>query len=288
VAFLDLPGARIRYEVQGHDGPAVLLVHGGMCDLGDWRLQADNLARDHRVVACDLRCHGGSTGAVEDCRVEQWAADCLALADALGLGRVVLVGHSLASRIVLEAASGRPDKVAGVVLLDGSRSHGGFAASAPPPDAGPPPMQRTLAEILDLTIGPFVDAGTRARLQATMAATPPPVMQAIVEAMRAWDLERADSVLARLPGAMPLLAVQSTYHDAHTPRRSLTHAAERTPYLDWLCALHPGTSLRVLPETGHFIMLERPALVTGIIRDFARDAETSGPVGPAGENHGQS
>jgi pimeloyl-ACP methyl ester carboxylesterase len=149
-------------------------------------------------------------------------------------------------------------------------------------------MQRTLAEILDLTIGPFVDAGTRARLQATMAATPPAVMQAIVEAMRAWDLERADNVLGGLPKAMPLLAVQSTYHDAHTPRRSLDRTDERTPYLDWLCALHPGTSLRVLPRTGHFIMLERPALVTGIIRDFARDAETSGPPGPVGENHGQS
>jgi pimeloyl-ACP methyl ester carboxylesterase len=90
-----------------------------------------------------------------------------------------------------------------------------------------------------------------------------------------------------LPDSLPLLAVQSTYHDAHTPRRSLTHTAERTPYLDWLCAVRPQTSMRVLPGTGHFIMLERSEVVTGIIRDFARATQALTPAARTGEKDGQ-
>ena len=112
---MHIAGADIFHDQPGTDGPAIVLVHGGMCDHHDWDRMLPSLAAKHTVVRLDLRGHGRSTGDAADCTVEHWAADVLALIAALGLAPAILVGHSLASRIVAEAAVQNPGAVAGLV-----------------------------------------------------------------------------------------------------------------------------------------------------------------------------
>lgn len=279
MASFALNGADIHYERVGTGRPAFVFVHGGCCALGDWANQLSGLGGEFTALAMDLRGHGRSGGDDRDLHVGRWAADVNALIDALELGPAVITGHSLGARIAAEAAWRRPDNVAALVLLDGSRTVGGLAATAPAePPADAPPQDPSLAAILDRTVGPHADPTVRRHVIETMSAAPPAVMDAAVRALQDWDSERADLVFAGLPADLPVLAIQSTYHDRFTPRRSLRNVDETTPYLDFLRAIRPGVEVRVLPDTGHFSMLERGDVVTSLVRAFGLAAWRAGPA----------
>ncbi len=260
-------GTQLCYRVSGQTGPAVALIHGGGCTQRDWHAVTELLERDHRVLTFDLRCHGGSGGAIADCSIELWAADVNRLIDHLGIPPAVLVGHSLASRIVVEAALQQPGNCRGVVLLDGSRVAGGFAATGPAPDAparGPVAMAQIIAEI----VGPHADAAVHAHVLETMSSHSMELLQQSVTAYQVWDNDKADAAFAELPRDLPILAVQSTYHDNFTPRYSLDVATQSTRYLDFLRMVRPDIAVHILPEVGHFSMLEKPLAVARMIRDF--------------------
>ena len=86
------------------DGPPLLFIHGfaqcGLC----WREQFESaLARDYRLVAFDLRGHGGSDKPLEplayiDSRA--WAGDVAAVIGHWGLERPVLIGWSYAGTVI--------------------------------------------------------------------------------------------------------------------------------------------------------------------------------------------
>jgi 3-oxoadipate enol-lactonase len=102
----------IAYEAHG-DGPAILLVHEGVADRRMWRGQVPVLARDHRVVAVDLRGFGetphasGPFSNVDDLRE---------VLDELGIERATVVGGSFGAKVALEFAVTHPERVERLVL----------------------------------------------------------------------------------------------------------------------------------------------------------------------------
>lgn len=271
-----IDGAELHYELAGSGRPAIVLVHGGCCTLSDWRAQIGCLSAEFTVLAMDLRGHGRSTGTAGTFSVPRWAEDVAALIEALAIGPAVIVGHSLGTRIAAEAVSRRPGNAAALVLLDGSRVVGGRAATTP--QAGFAEAQggdMSLAAILDRTVGPHADAATRQHVVSTMSSAPEAVMGAAVKALEEWDRERADAVFASLSASLPVLAIQSTYHDNFTPRRCFEHEGESSPYLDHLRAALPRLAVKILPRTGHFSMMERPDEVTAAIREVGLAASAA-------------
>lgn len=100
-------------------GPPVVLLHGWTLDGRAWTPQRA-LADRFRLIAPDRRGFGRSTAPFD---IAAETDDLIALADALELDRMILVGMSQGGRVALRAARDRPERVAGLVLqgapLDG-------------------------------------------------------------------------------------------------------------------------------------------------------------------------
>jgi 3-oxoadipate enol-lactonase len=102
----------IAYEEHG-DGPAVLLVHEGVADRRMWRGQVPVLARDHRVVAVDLRGFGETPNASG---LFSHVDDLREVLDELGIERATVVGGSFGAKVALELAVTHPERVERLVL----------------------------------------------------------------------------------------------------------------------------------------------------------------------------
>jgi pimeloyl-ACP methyl ester carboxylesterase len=112
-------GLNFHYQQAG-EGPDVVLIHGVTGDLSIWFLcQAMGvLARSFRVTAYDLRGHGYSDVSPSGYTSADQAGDAIAIMDALGIDRAMLVGHSFGGVIAMHAAVLHPGRIEAVVLSD--------------------------------------------------------------------------------------------------------------------------------------------------------------------------
>jgi lipase len=97
---------------------AVVCIHGAAQHGGIYEPLARRLtARDHFVVATDLRGHGGSPPD-PPWNTETHAHDVLATMDELGIERATLVGHSFGALVAAVIAGSAEERVQRLVLLD--------------------------------------------------------------------------------------------------------------------------------------------------------------------------
>ena len=115
----------IFYRAFGAPGKTpVVILHGLSYFSYDWIDIAAALASDREVVAIDMRGFGNSTWSPsQSYKVQNFAADILAVMDRFGWKQAVLVGHSMGGRNCTYTASAHPDRVARLVLVDFSPSN---------------------------------------------------------------------------------------------------------------------------------------------------------------------
>jgi len=235
-------GTPIRYHAEGRGEPALVLVHCWTCDRRQWDAQIPRLGRSWRVVALDLAGHGESGRERRLWTIEAFGDDVVAVADALGLERLVLVGHSMGGHVSLAAARKLGGRVAGIILVDTLLD---FEARVP-------------AAEIDAFLGPFekdYPAAAEAFVRQYLFAptSPPAVVEAVVARTRS------------APKAMAIAAIRSTWsYDAaaaadriRAPIRAIN--ADRYPTNLEANRRHaPGYEATILPGVGHYPMLEAP------------------------------
>jgi 3-oxoadipate enol-lactonase len=109
-------GTSIAYEEAGNGEPIVLL-HGFCGSHRYWDEVIPLLASHGRVIAPDLRGHGGSSVSQGVYSMEQLADDLAALLDELKLSQVNLFGHSLGGYVSLAFADKYPDRLLALGLV---------------------------------------------------------------------------------------------------------------------------------------------------------------------------
>jgi pimeloyl-ACP methyl ester carboxylesterase len=128
--YVQTGGIQTRYLQWGTVGTPVVLVHGAFESADTWEPTGRLLASGHRVYALDLAGFG-YTGRDGHYTRDDQARQLLAFLAALGLDRPVLVGHSSGAAIVAEATLRAPDRVGGLMLLDGDALATGAGARSP-------------------------------------------------------------------------------------------------------------------------------------------------------------
>ncbi|HEX5401602.1 MAG TPA: alpha/beta hydrolase [Pseudonocardiaceae bacterium] len=113
-----LAGEAFQYSSVGAPGaPPLVLLHALGEAASDWSAVAAALADRYRVVALTQRGHGGSpySGGYSTARMSD---DLLLFADALGLDRFALIGHSMGGVVALRFAEVRSDRLTRLVVED--------------------------------------------------------------------------------------------------------------------------------------------------------------------------
>lgn len=139
LSFVRTGDVATRYRAWGDPhapGPPVVLVHGFVEDSDTWSLLAPRLAGTHYVQAYDMKGFGYTE------RRGRYSLQALSdqlgrFLDARGVQRPVLVAHSLGAGVVARYALDHPDRVGGILFLDGdgigTTGHGGGPSSMPDP-----------------------------------------------------------------------------------------------------------------------------------------------------------
>jgi pimeloyl-ACP methyl ester carboxylesterase len=116
--FVEANGVRLHYLDHGGDGPTLVLTHGLSANAHSLDVLARLLAPALHVLAFDLRGRGLSDKPETGYSMADHAADLLGALDALGLGPVVLGGHSFGGLLTLYVAATAPDRVERAIVLD--------------------------------------------------------------------------------------------------------------------------------------------------------------------------
>ena len=113
-------GLRLLLHEWGPPGrPPALLLHSLAAHSHWWDWSAPLLAERFSVVALDLRGHGGSAWTEPPAyRAADYAADVVAVLDALGWPRPLVIGHSLGGYVGACFAARYPERAGALVITD--------------------------------------------------------------------------------------------------------------------------------------------------------------------------
>jgi esterase len=253
-----------EFREAGAHGLPLLLLHGMLGSSSNWLGIARGLRQRHPVLIPDLRNHGRSPQhpAMD---YPAMAADLIRLADGLGLGRFVPIGHSMGAKVAMWLALHCPDRVEGLVALD-------MAPVTYPPRFGHIFAAMRGLPLHQLPHRPAADAHLARQLDDPRLRAF--LLQNLVQREGRWawrvNLDAIIDQREELRG-FPQLPPQRQY-----PGPALFLYGDRSDYLQpehWpaIRDRFPFARLRPVTDAGHWVYAERPQEVLTALQGFLRE-----------------
>ncbi|MGP3534029.1 alpha/beta fold hydrolase [Microbacterium sp. RD1] len=258
---IDTGEATIHVEQAGSGLPAIVFLHYWGGSARTWHLVISRLHHSARCVALDQRGWGRSRTDEGTYATADFADDAQAVIAALKLEEYVIVGHSMGGKVAQLIASRRPDGLRGLVLV------------APAP-ARPLPVSEDFREQL---------RGAYATRESVIAGMDGVIHQQLSDAIReqvvedslggspgakqAWpDYTIVEDVSENLENIDVPVLVLSGQQDEVEPAETLRSQ---------IVANIATATLEIVPDSGHFIPLERPDFLSDRIAAFCEAVRTS-------------
>lgn len=116
---VEVPGGTLHVGRYGTGRNVVLAAHGITANHLSMKPLAATLGEDFTVIAPDLRGRGKSADITGPFGMRAHADDMAAVLDHLGIGDVLMLGHSMGGFVALVTAHRHPTRVRRIILVDG-------------------------------------------------------------------------------------------------------------------------------------------------------------------------
>ena len=251
--FVTVADATLFTTAFGDPGAPAILGMGGW--IGSWELWVQPFARlsaNWHTIAYDHRGTGATLAPAASITFDRLVEDVFCVLDAYQVERCYLAAESSGAAVALGAALRRPERVAGLIIVDG------FYYS--PPGDGPDAFVAALQANYDQALKVFVAACVpepdcehikRWGLQILQRATPEAAI-ALYEMANGVDLRGEISRIVQ-----PTLVI-------HGDADQIVPVAAA----QWLAQTLPNAELVVLPGAGHVPTMTRPDAVVAEIVGF--------------------
>jgi len=249
-------GVTLHYELEG-DGTPLVLTHGLGDELRFWDAVMPGLVEHHRVLRWDVRGFGRSDKPAGPYRAALLAADLAAVLDAAGIDQAHVGGLSMGGVIAQRLALDFPARVRSLILVSTSSEVGPRGAAN---------WQRLADSIERRGFGAGARDASRA-FSPTFAAAHPDIVAAAGEQTARND----PSAYAAAARAMSDYHWTAELAAVRVPVLILQGLADQLTPPGGSVKMHrslPASRLLMIPDTGHNLPIEQPALFNAALLGF--------------------
>ncbi len=247
----------------------LLFIHGFACDANDWYHQVAYFAHDYQILTCSLRGHGKSDRAdsLQQFDIPTLAQDIVNLLDKLMLNKkIIAIGHSMGARVALELSYLVAQSIKGLILIDCGYS------LVTNPDFNeiqnklfPNDFQSSMLELFRQMFLANTSKATQDHVISNISTFRKAVGLSLLPNTILYDYYTMGKVLKLID--IPILAIQASLrkNGNRCPISDVTNA--HSEWLDLLKNL-PTVKIKLIPNCGHFIMLEQAEITNLTISTF--------------------